>query len=847
MRKFACKRLLAMYRGAVLAATADMRQYVCVVPGGADAIIHFRKSLMGLWHRGKLSEPLCIIDIDQKNFFGSLEWESIRSEVCDAFPRRGAALARKHAEATAVHRGGAPHYAANRGTGQGDVDATMEASLVQGRVAKKARQDIYEQMRASSGVLTPEEQADVDSFCRDAEDYSAQSSDPQQSVAGRSEARQMPHPGNRIVIGTRVFDVWYLDDGTIVLNPVLAVPFLEAFDRRSVEVGAERNRQKTKVSMLLPETEAAEHSERWQLERLRDLADVSFEPQSLETLGAETASTSAIVRHFREKTRVADTMLKRIPLCQNAQVELVLQRACLGVSKVNHLLRANGAELAEEKTALRAFDAVQEQGLRRLVPGLTESGREQAMRAPSLGGVGLVSAERHAAAANLASIATAWPMVQDLADAGGAAGLFSASDLMEELGRSRDRALRLVREQLEEDDLPRLDDLLERVSERAGRDWRALRTDTPAASEHAPRARRGQQDSRGVESAAVGAARAALDSGHLRAEPDHFGGVANPTVLSSFHVQREVSLLVETAALARFISRLEADDDRGARRLAELLDGQTCHDWLWKINPRDGSRLGEEDFLLALSSRLGATQVEADAVCRQCGEPLDSAVAHALCCAPAESTKGHYAVVGAVADGISLADPALQTEVRGLVPTTDRPADILTTGAIPGTNVALDITIASQDAIHAGLDACISAYRRKMTRYSTILPALRRAGVIFQPMVWSAEGRPHPAAVRIMDCTVRMVRTRRGVEAASELSKRWRHEIAIAIQRRKAAMIRAALPGRSQRCEWLARGGRATEDGDTQLPPLEEDEEEEGDKEAVEAESPQADEAAMEP
>ena len=180
-------------------------------------------------------------------------------------------------------------------------------------------------------------------------------------------------------------------------------------------------------------------------------------------------------------------------------------------------------------------------------------------------------------------------------------------------------------------------------------------------------------------------------------------------------------------------------------------------------------------------SRLGATQVGSDAVCRQCGEPLDAAAAHASCCSLAESTRGHYAVVGAVADGISLADPALQTEVRGLVPTSDRPADILRAGALPGTNAALDITIAAQDAIHAGTDACISAYRRKMTRYSNILPALRRAGVIFKPMVWSAEGRPHPETVRVMDCTVRMVRSRRGEEAAAELSRRWRHEIAIAI------------------------------------------------------------------
>ena len=91
-------------------------------------------------------------------------------------------------------------------------------------------------------------------------------------------------------------------------------------------------------------------------------------------------------------------------------------------------------------------------------------------------------------------------------------------------------------------------------------------------------------------------------------------------------------------------------DDRAARRINELLHPLTCHDWLWKINPRDGSRLAEDDFLLALGSRHGATQVAGeDAKCAQCGEALDGAAAHSTCCAPAESTRGHYMVVSGLA------------------------------------------------------------------------------------------------------------------------------------------------------------------------------------------------------
>ena len=79
--------------------------------------------------------------------------------------------------------------------------------------------------------------------------------------------------------------------------------------------------------------------------------------------------------------------------------------------------------------------------------------------------------------------------------------------------------------------------------------------------------------------------------------------------------------------------------------------------------------------------------------------------------------------------------------------------------------------------------------------------------MIFKPMVWSTEGRPHPETSRLLDAAVRTVRSRRGDVDAVALQQRRRHEITVAIQRRKAAMLKAVLPQRSDRQEWLARGG----------------------------------------
>ena len=57
--------------------------------------------------------------------------------------------------------------------------------------------------------------------------------------------------------------------------------------------------------------------------------------------------------------------------------------------------------------------------------------------------------------------------------------------------------------------------------------------------------------------------------------------------------------------------------------------------------------------------------------------------------------------------------------------------------------------------------------------------------------------------------------------AAADLRSRWHHEIAIAIQRRKAAMIRACLPSRPLRQEWLVDGGEAFFDRCNMLPAIE--------------------------
>eukprot|EP00973_Karenia_brevis_P041622 5759931-Karenia_brevis.AAC.1 len=138
--------------------------------------------------------------------------------------------------------------------------------------------------------------------------------------------------------------------------------------------------------------------------------------------------------------------------------------------------------------------------------------------------------------------------------------------------------------------------------------------------------------------------------------------------------------------------------------------------------------MASEDFEMALQKRFGARVNETEMVCRLCGEIMDPCMTHTDKCAQAECTRGHYAVARAYADGLALADSNVQLEVRGLSETDLRPADIYTNAAVPGFRAALDVTVMSADAGHAGLDACTTGHKNNFRKYSHILGELRAEG-----------------------------------------------------------------------------------------------------------------------
>ena len=202
------------------------------------------------------------------------------------------------------------------------------------------------------------------------------------------------------------------------------------------------------------------------------------------------------------------------------------------------------------------------------------------------------------------------------------------------------------------------------------------------------------------------------------------------------------------------------------QRLKELRHPEVSHQWLWHLDSRSGSVLTEADYVTCFQKRLGARVLEGEVACRLCGIQLDPVMEHCETCATPEATHGHYAVVRALVDRLRLADASITTEPQGLTSTQDRPADILTTAAVPGRSAALDVCIASPNAAGAAGDAAEAAFRRKLRRYRDAIPELAAAGIAFRPLVWTADGRLHPAATRTLKHAAEQATRRSGQGSA---------------------------------------------------------------------------------
>ena len=697
--------------------------------------------------------------------------------------------------------------AKDRGAEQGDVDGPLECSLTLGGVAAESRRLVHDaQRRGEVPWATPGDEAAAAAnreFDGRAEQAAAwRALEPSSRRESDSAGAIVPDPLHEVQLHGGLLDEWYLDDGDILCDPRLVVPYLQAFDRVNPQVGGERNILKTEVVYYADVAAMGQHSSMWRLDEVRQLATVVMASEPGITLGVATGTAEAVGSQVRKKVQVVRAMQERIAITEDAQTEHVLNRDCLGVGRVNHLLRVHGDKLLRTGGSLDAFDAAAAAEMDRLFPGLTPEGRAQAALGTPFGGLGWRRATDTARPANLGALVAVGPQVRSIAAAASHAGLLSPGQLEALLEAKTRRIEQAYLAELDEVDRVRAEEFLRKARAAAEESWAQQSRGAPGS---------------GVNSAPVAEALYVGDGEDVptsdarasaaEASEDEAQGAPRRR-MSAPHAQKELARLLDCTRLRALEAALRQQCNwPQLEALKDYRHKAVSNRWLWHLDARRGSVLAPCDYIANVQLRLGATILQSEAACRLCGEQLDLQAVHSECCDTAGATRGHYAVVRAMLEGFRLADPSVCTEPRGLTSTQSRPADIFTLAAVPGRRAALDVCVASPNAATAAGDAAEAAFKRKLRRYRREVRELAAAGISYRPLVWTANGRPHPAVTRTMKYAAEVAanRSEDHVDGTS-LLRRWRHEVQVAILRRRAAMLRAVLPRPGARTDWLRTG-----------------------------------------
>ena len=215
---------------------------------------------------------------------------------------------------------------------------------------------------------------------------------------------------------------------------------------------------------------------------------------------------------------------------------------------------------------------------------------------------------------------------------------------------------------------------------------------------------------------------------------------------------------------------------------------------MYALAPTSRHTLEPDAYVDAVRLRLGAAGGPSDAVCRVCGRCGVIDGAHALCCAPGPSTRGHNEARDCLLALARRGDPHAEPEALGLLPAAPglRPADVLTSAAGGNGLVALDVGVASPDSLAAVAfgDALEAMRRRKARVYAAFGEAMRAAGLEYAPLPWSCWGREHAVTTTVLVAFCRRAARRRGETNWRRALRGFRADIGAVLARRASAMWR---------------------------------------------------------
>ena len=681
-------------------------------------------------HLRELDVPMVALDLDLVNAFPRFTWEAIRSSVGQHAPGLAPWTSWCHRQAAEVVLPCGEVVRVDRGAEQGDPLGPAFCGLV-----------LADAMAAARVRLGP--------------------------------------------MAAHIHDVWFMDDGQVFMHPLLVDPFLQALDLELARIGATRGTgpEVKSVARLFGPSLSENEQEDWATEHVRASCKVPDKEEPLEVLGINIGT--APEAQLSEAVRKMESIHEALSLVEDCGVELSLARHCADVCRLVHLLRARGSDLSG--CSLRTADDTVMAMLQRILGSpIPSHSALQASLATTAGGLGLRRATDLAAPAYVAARVDARPFVEALLSAVPVAWVRHTTGLSEQAARRAEAAR-----------------LLEAYDARTAAGAAQLREVlTPAGADHL--------DQVLAEGAVLATERVSklvrphnLSPEAFAAESalpiiDEAGPVRCAAQEEEGGLQSRLCKLVDDRQFDALVTHLKVTEDwEGQRRLRELRHPDCDHHWLQALCPAHGACLSSAEYADGLRIRLGLDFVSSTVPCAACEHGmLQTNCAHALCCAPGECTRGHNAVRDDLLDLASLADPSALLELLGVIPSVPnvRPADILCTAAIPGCTTALDVGIASPDAIGAGPDCCEAVFKRKVATYASHEQELAARGVRYLPFAISCYGRLHPEAIIVVSRLAAAAARRHSALGARALEKRVRCRISVRVARRAVSMLRACLP-----------------------------------------------------
>jgi len=369
-RRIIAKRLCHLHRTKARTVLVHRNQYGVAVPGATEGLI-LARAVIEMVLAGDPGGDWALLDLDLANFFPTLEWQSIGDAVNSDLPELSSWTDWAQSEPVRVFLPSGEIKMLDRGAEQGDPLGSLQSSLVLGRVVERTRSRLSEERGELDGSFA---------------------------------------------------DVWFIDDGQVLIKPQAVDDFLRILDEELAEVGSSRGEGEgvKSVCRFFGPQQARGQSAEWITERVRRTCKLPDSALPVKVLGALVGGTGALATggvavddQVKGKVSELVELGQLIAEVEDPATELVLTKKCADVTRLQYLLRVGGLGCSD--LSLQAFDTTMQASLQRILGApLPPDSLLRAATGVGDGGLGFRRAKQLSLVAAVASHSEGRPLVEHL-------------------------------------------------------------------------------------------------------------------------------------------------------------------------------------------------------------------------------------------------------------------------------------------------------------------------------------------------------------------------------------------------------------------------------------------------